>query len=112
MVSARASGCLVSRRLVIRTTRWPASCSAASRARSRSNAPVGVERVAVQLDDQTLLRPGRVDLEPGYEGVHARWRQAVGAAEGEEATLELRPGLGRVVVALVEERAERLQPPP
>ncbi len=53
-----------------------------------------VESVAVELDDQTLARPKRVDLEARDKSVDPGPRQAMIVAEVKEDPLELRAGGG------------------
>jgi hypothetical protein len=51
-----------------------------------------VEAVAVELDDEAVLRPGAVDLVAVNVDVRARPRQAVVFEQGEERLLELAEG--------------------
>ncbi len=51
-----------------------------------------VKLVAVELDDHSLAREQRVDLEARHPGVHARRREPEAAAELQKGVLEGRAG--------------------
>ena len=58
--------------------------------------------VAVQLDDEVVLRPEAVDHDPVDDDVASRLRQARVADQLEEAALELGLGPGRLFLKLIE----------
>jgi hypothetical protein len=60
----------------------------------RGGASVGF--VAVELDDDPLLAPERIDLESGNRGVHLRKRNAVRLAQEQKAFLERAQRLGQL----------------
>jgi hypothetical protein len=89
-------------RVVKRRTVCPAAVSAASFARSRSEAILPVVAPAVGIDHQAVRREVEVDLvrlvvEVGEDGVAHRLGQSGAAAEGPEAAFEPAAGEGGVV---------------
>lgn len=53
----------------------------------------GVGSVSVEFDDEALLRPEKIGNEGAHADVHAGPREAVAAAEGEEARLQFAAGV-------------------
>ncbi len=66
-----------------------------------------MEAIAVSLDDQAAVPPQKVDEEGTNPDVHCGWREAMPAAEAQEAPLELAAG---AIGAASDRESQDLQP--